>query len=117
MRANLESLSHKCRPEEVAFVWELTKEPLGCLQGGVKSTAVSTQELMKVLFKRLKQDVLPPQFQHRKTSTFLVTTDPALAACHAYVRSKTLLRMILKDIPSHDGFQVHLRSPRKYRCP
>ena len=38
LRANLESISHRCRLFEVAFVWELTKEtihlPLGCLQGG-----------------------------------------------------------------------------------
>ena len=36
--ANLKSISHRCRPIMVAFVWELTKEtivvPLGCLQGG-----------------------------------------------------------------------------------
>ena len=33
---NLKSLSHRCHPIMVAFVWELTKEtiylPLGCLQ-------------------------------------------------------------------------------------
>ena len=38
MRANLRSISHRCRLFEVAFVWELTKEtihlPMGCLQGG-----------------------------------------------------------------------------------
>ena len=38
LRANLESTSHRCYLEEVAFVWELTKEtivlPLVCLQGG-----------------------------------------------------------------------------------
>ena len=37
--ANLESISHKCHPILVAFVWEFTEEtiysPLGCLQGGV----------------------------------------------------------------------------------
>jgi len=37
-RANLKSISHRCHPILVAFVWELTKEtihfPLGCLQGG-----------------------------------------------------------------------------------
>ena len=36
--ANLKSVSHRCHPILVAFVWELTKEtielPLGCLQGG-----------------------------------------------------------------------------------
>jgi len=36
--ANLKSISHRCHPILVAFVWELTKEtiylPLGCLQGG-----------------------------------------------------------------------------------
>jgi len=36
---NLNSISHRCYPVLVAFVWELTKEniflPLGCLQGGV----------------------------------------------------------------------------------
>ena len=38
--ANLESISHRCRPILVAFVLELSKETidlsLGCLQGGVK---------------------------------------------------------------------------------
>ena len=38
LRANLESISHRSRLFEVAFVWELTKEtnhlPLGCLHGG-----------------------------------------------------------------------------------
>jgi len=33
--ANLKSISHRCHPILVAFVWELTKEtihvPLGCL--------------------------------------------------------------------------------------
>jgi len=36
--ANLMSISHRCHPILVAFVWELTEEtihlPLGCLQGG-----------------------------------------------------------------------------------
>ena len=36
--ANLKSISHRCHPILVAFVWELTIEsihlPLGCLQGG-----------------------------------------------------------------------------------
>ena len=36
--ANLKSISHRCHPILVAFVWELTKETidlhLGCLQGG-----------------------------------------------------------------------------------
>ena len=35
---NLKSISHRCHPILVAFVWEVTKEtidlPLGCLQGG-----------------------------------------------------------------------------------
>jgi len=39
--ANLKSISHRCHPILVAFVWELTKEtihlPLGCLQGGEAS--------------------------------------------------------------------------------
>ena len=38
LRANIKSISHRCHPILVAFVWELTKEtiklPLGCLQGG-----------------------------------------------------------------------------------
>ena len=38
LRANLESISHKCNLFEVAFLLELTREtihlPLGCLQGG-----------------------------------------------------------------------------------
>ena len=37
--ANLKSISHRCHPILVAFVWKLTKEtivlPLGCLQGGL----------------------------------------------------------------------------------
>ena len=37
--ANLKSISHRCHPILVAFVWELTQEiidlHLGCLQGGV----------------------------------------------------------------------------------
>ena len=36
--ANLKSISHRCHPIQVAFVWALTEEtidlPLGCLQGG-----------------------------------------------------------------------------------
>jgi len=36
--ANLTSISHRCHPILVAFVWELSQEtidlPLGCLQGG-----------------------------------------------------------------------------------
>ena len=36
--ANLKSISHRCHPILVAFVWEFTEEtihlPLGCLQGG-----------------------------------------------------------------------------------
>ena len=36
--ANRMSISHRCHPMLVAFVWELTNEiinlPLGCLQGG-----------------------------------------------------------------------------------
>jgi len=36
--ANIKSISHRCHPILVAFVWELTKEtiylPMGCLQGG-----------------------------------------------------------------------------------
>ena len=43
--ANLESISHRCHPILVAFVWELTKEtihlPLGCLQGGCADAAPS----------------------------------------------------------------------------
>jgi len=38
VRANLESIFHRCLFFEVSFVWELTEEtihlPLGCLQGG-----------------------------------------------------------------------------------
>jgi len=41
LRANLKSISHRCHLEEVAFVWELTKEtihlPLGRLQGGFRN--------------------------------------------------------------------------------
>jgi len=42
--ANLKSISHRCHPILVAFVWELTKEtihlPLGCLQGGDRHSQV-----------------------------------------------------------------------------
>jgi len=41
--ANLKSISHRCHPILVAFVWELTKEaihlPLGCLQAGVRRSS------------------------------------------------------------------------------
>ena len=41
--ANLKSISHRCHPVLVAFVWELTKEtidlPRGCLQGGPQKSA------------------------------------------------------------------------------
>jgi len=40
--AHLQSISHRCHPILVAFVWELTEEtidlPLGCLQGGQTSS-------------------------------------------------------------------------------
>ena len=43
--ANLKSISHKCHPILVAFVWELAKEtihfPLGCLQGGIGGPRLS----------------------------------------------------------------------------
>ena len=36
--ANFKSISHRCHPMLLAFVWELTKDtinlPLGCLQDG-----------------------------------------------------------------------------------
>ena len=39
--ANLGSISHRCHPILVAFVWELTEAsinlPLGCLQGGLSN--------------------------------------------------------------------------------
>ena len=42
LRGNLKSISHRCHLEEVASVWELTKEtihlPLGCLQSGNEIT-------------------------------------------------------------------------------
>jgi len=43
--ANLKSISHRCHPILVAFVWELTNEtiylPLGCLQGGVEANRIT----------------------------------------------------------------------------
>ena len=43
LRANLKSIPHRCHLFEVAFVRELTEEtihlPLGCLQGGVGTSA------------------------------------------------------------------------------
>ena len=45
MRANIKSISHRCHPILVAFVWELTEEtidlPLGCLQGGIPDRAAA----------------------------------------------------------------------------
>jgi len=42
LRANLKSVSHERHLEDVAFVWELTKEtihlPPGCLQGRLSTT-------------------------------------------------------------------------------
>jgi len=39
--ANIKSISHRCHPILVAFVWELTEETIdlhmGCLQGGMRS--------------------------------------------------------------------------------
>ena len=44
--ANLKSISHRCHPILVAFVWELTKEtihlPQGCLQGGTGPQQVAS---------------------------------------------------------------------------
>ena len=45
--ANLKSISHRCHPILVAFVWELTQETinllLGCLQGGEHNAMVWVQ--------------------------------------------------------------------------
>jgi hypothetical protein len=66
--ANLESISHKCYLQEVAFEWELTKEtihlPLGCLQGGVSSkrsgaTRSATVSHTKCFFKSFCKSQLP----------------------------------------------------------
>ena len=55
LRANLKSISHRCHLEEVAFVWELTKEtmdlPLGCLQGGYRPLASGEETIER--FSRL----------------------------------------------------------------
>ena len=44
--ANLKSISHRCHPILVAFVWALTHEtihfPLGCIQGGEHSITLQT---------------------------------------------------------------------------
>ena len=44
LRANLESISHRCHLEEVESVWESTEDtiylPLGCLQGGLCLTRI-----------------------------------------------------------------------------
>ena len=46
------SISHRYHLEEVAFVWELTKEtihlPLGCLQGGSAFDAISSPRLRAI---------------------------------------------------------------------
>ena len=43
--ANRKSISHKCHPVLVAFVWELIKQtivlPLGCLQGGRSGKSIT----------------------------------------------------------------------------
>ena len=48
LRANIESISHRCHIFEVAFVWELTEEtmhfPLGCLRGGLPTQKVKRAE-------------------------------------------------------------------------
>ena len=53
--ANLESISHRCHPILVAFVWELTKEtielPLGCLPGGSGNTYFSFVTLATTILK------------------------------------------------------------------
>ena len=45
--ANLRSISHRCHPMLVAFVWELAVEtidlPLGCLQGGWENASQRTR--------------------------------------------------------------------------
>jgi len=52
--ANLKSISHRCHPILVAFVWELTAEtidfPIRCLQGGMGSR----KELRALLRGRIK---------------------------------------------------------------
>ena len=56
LRANIKSISHRCHPILVAFVWELAKEtinfPLGCLQGGCK---------MEISFETFSDRNGPPQ--------------------------------------------------------
>ena len=70
LRANLESISHRCHFFEVAFVWELTQEtihlPLGCLQG--RMPAVSPAATCRAL------DPCQPQLPELSPS--LGTHDP-----------------------------------------
>ena len=78
LRANLKSISHRCHPILVAFVWELTKEtidlPLGCLQGGegwrtssIISTRTGTAPASPAFFlswKKNEESPLASDLQH-----------------------------------------------------
>jgi len=52
--ANLKSISHRCHPILVAFVWKLTKEtihlPQGCLQGGQGGLGLEQMRLAKPIY-------------------------------------------------------------------
>ena len=59
LRANLKSISHRCRLFEVAFVWELTKQtillPLGCLQGGSSASGnTRSPEVVLAVLRRAR---------------------------------------------------------------
>ena len=55
LRANLKSISPRCHPFEVAFVWDLTKEtihlPLGCLPGGWLSQRPTAPERIHIPYR------------------------------------------------------------------
>ena len=56
--ANLKSISHRCHPILVAFVWELTEEtinlPLGCLQGRYCMSDARVQEVEELRRRALR---------------------------------------------------------------
>jgi len=57
--ANLKSISHRCHPILVVFVWELTKEtiglPLGCLQGGLRVDLALRVALSELLARHVQE--------------------------------------------------------------
>ena len=46
MRANRESIAHRCHHFEVAFAWELTKETIHLPPGYLKGERICDKEVM-----------------------------------------------------------------------